>query len=81
MKKASRKPLINEDESTPKEYTKRKVDASIDSKDSKNIGAIILVCIGFLFLLSNFGYFEMYQLGRLWPVILIAIGLMMLYRK
>lgn len=39
---------------------------------------VILLAVGLLLLLSNFGYFEW---GRWWPLILIAIGVMMLLNR
>ena len=46
---------------------------------SKNrpVGPIILIALGALFLLNNFHWFPFYQLGRLWPLILIGAGVMM----
>jgi TM2 domain-containing membrane protein YozV len=38
------------------------------------IGAIILIGLGILFLLSNFGWFEFFHIGRFWPLVLIALG-------
>ena len=42
------------------------------------IWAVILIVIGTLFLLNNFGLisgFSLYRLLSLWPILLIAIGL------
>jgi hypothetical protein len=51
---------------------------------SKNLplGPIILIGIGALLLLSNFRFFELLHLslGRLWPLILVAVGVLM-FRK
>lgn len=48
---------------------------------SKNlpIGPIVLIGIGALMLLSNFRVFEFFHLtlGRLWPLVLIAVGVIM----
>jgi hypothetical protein len=49
------------------------------SKD-RPIGPIILIVLGALFLLNNFGWFPFYRLERLWPLILIAVGVLM-FRK
>jgi hypothetical protein len=47
------------------------------------IGAVILIVLGVLFLLSNFGLIP--RLGSLfaqwWPVILIVVGASMLLRR
>lgn len=46
------------------------------SKD-RPIGPIILIGMGVLFLLNNFGFFSFFQLHRFWPLILIAVGVLM----
>jgi hypothetical protein len=46
------------------------------SKD-RPIGPIILIAMGALFLLNNFGFFSFFQIHRFWPVILIAVGVLM----
>jgi hypothetical protein len=46
---------------------------------SKNrpVGPIILIVLGALFLLNNFNWFPFYRIGRLWPLILIGVGVLM----
>jgi hypothetical protein len=46
------------------------------SKD-RPIGPIILIGLGILFLLNNFSWFPFYQIERFWPLILIAVGILM----
>jgi TM2 domain-containing membrane protein YozV len=41
------------------------------------VGAIVLIALGALFLLGNIGLFSMH---RMWPVILIAVGLWIAYK-
>ncbi|MEK7354685.1 MAG: PspC domain-containing protein [Chloroflexota bacterium] len=41
--------------------------------------AVILIVIGVLFLLSNFNFFWWFRWRYLWPVILIAIGLVIIF--
>jgi len=41
------------------------------------IGPIILIGLGALLLLNNFHIFDVIRLGRLWPLILIGVGLYM----
>jgi phage shock protein PspC (stress-responsive transcriptional regulator) len=52
----------------------------IDEKNNTKmiLGAIIII-LGILFLLDNFGLGAWIDLGRLWPVILIAIGVAMVF--
>lgn len=45
------------------------------------VGPIILIGIGVLFLLDTMNLIEFRQIGRFWPVILIAIGASMLYSR
>ena len=45
------------------------------------IGAIILIGLGVLFLLDNFHIFDFIRLGRMWPLILIGVGLYMFRNK
>jgi hypothetical protein len=42
------------------------------------VGAFVLICLGVIFLLGNMGMFHFWWLHRLWPVLLIAIGVWML---
>jgi multisubunit Na+/H+ antiporter MnhB subunit len=41
------------------------------------IGPIILIGAGVLFLLYNFDIFPFYRIERFWPLILIAVGVLM----
>lgn len=45
------------------------------------IGAMVLIGLGVLFLLSNAGFFHWNWIGRLWPLILIAFGIRMYMRR
>ena len=44
------------------------------------IGAVILIALGVLFLLSNLDIWS-FDIGRLWPVILIVVGGWLFYRR
>ena len=46
---------------------------------SKNrpVGPIILIVLGVLFLLNNFNWFPFWRIGRLWPLVLIGVGVLM----
>ena len=43
----------------------------------KPVGPIILIVVGALFLLDNFDLLPFYRIERFWPLILIAVGLLM----
>jgi TM2 domain-containing membrane protein YozV len=45
------------------------------------IGAGLLIVLGALFLLDNFGIPVIRQIGRFWPVVLIVVGVLMLQRR
>jgi hypothetical protein len=46
---------------------------------SKNrpVGPIILIALGALFLLNNFDWFPFHFIWRLWPLILIGVGILL----
>src|SRR6266849_6826706 len=56
-------------------------EAPVDPLESwsKNrpVGPIILIALGVLFLLNNFSWFPFYRIGRLWPLVLIGVGVLM----
>jgi hypothetical protein len=45
------------------------------------VGAIVLIGLGLLFLMNTMGLFHGYWIGRLWPLILIAIGVWMFVKR
>src|SRR5438270_8402891 len=46
--------------------------------DNTPVGAIVLLVLGFVFLLSNFGWLHLH---RMWPLILIGFGLWIAYKR
>ncbi len=56
-------------------------EAPVDPLESwsKNrpVGPVILIALGVLFLLNNFSWFPFYRIGRLWPLVLIGVGVLM----
>ncbi|MGC2694921.1 MAG: B-box zinc finger protein [Candidatus Angelobacter sp.] len=48
------------------------------AQDNAPMGAIVLLVLGFVFLLSNFGFM---QVHRLWPLVLIGFGLWIAYKR
>lgn len=44
-------------------------------------GALVLIGLGVVFLLSQFGWFRFDWFGRFWPLILIAIGVSVLMKR
>lgn len=45
------------------------------------VGAIVLIGMGVLLLLANLGWFSFHWIDRLWPVILITIGLWLFVKR
>lgn len=60
---------------------RRRGEVSVDPLEAwskeRPIGPIILIVAGVLFLLSNFDIFPFYRIERFWPLILIAVGVLM----
>jgi hypothetical protein len=44
-------------------------------------GGIVLIAVGGLLVLGNLGYLRGFRWDLLWPVLLIALGLMFLVRR
>ena len=45
------------------------------------VGAFVLIGLGVIFLLEQFGWFHFDWIGRFWPVILIALGIRVLMKR
>jgi multisubunit Na+/H+ antiporter MnhB subunit len=46
------------------------------------LGPIILISVGALFLLNNFGFFDFFRVRQIfWPLVLIGIGVLMLRNR
>ncbi|MBZ5668677.1 MAG: B-box zinc finger protein [Acidobacteriia bacterium] len=52
-----------------------------DMKMNVPIGAALLIGLGALFLLDNFGVPVFSQIGKFWPVLLIVVGFLLLQRR
>jgi uncharacterized membrane protein len=52
-------------------------------KTKSKVGAYVLIILGLVFLLSNFGMLPSVHnlLAKGWPVILIAVGVLLLIRR
>ncbi|MGD0523209.1 MAG: PspC domain-containing protein [Candidatus Microgenomates bacterium] len=51
---------------------------SVVGNNSRMWAGIFFVGLGLIFLFNNFGIFHFLDLGRFWPVLLIALGLIIL---
>lgn len=51
------------------------------SENDLPVAGLVILVIGVLFLLSNFGFFNFWNWGLFWPFILIAIGLAIMFKR
>lgn len=71
---------IEDMRSTTKSFA-HNIGSRRNNENSKFWWAIMIIVIGFLFLLNNYGILSPIDLHQLWPVILIFFGLVILLRK
>jgi len=45
------------------------------------VGAIVLIGLGVIFLFNTMGWFQFYWIGRLWPLILIVMGVWLFAKR
>jgi len=65
-----------------KEHFESEDHSHVSGKNEKLLGGIIIIVIGLIFLLNSF--FPWIAIGRLWPLVLIAAGIIFIvqaYRK
>jgi hypothetical protein len=49
---------------------------------SRPVGPLILIAVGALFLLNNFGFFDFFRVRQIfWPLVLIGVGALMLRNR
>lgn len=49
---------------------------------SRPVGPLILIAVGALFLLNNFGFFDFFRVRQIfWPLVLIGVGVLMLRNR
>lgn len=46
-----------------------------------NTGGVMLIIIGLVLLAANLNWLSWYMIVRLWPLILVAAGISMLFRR
>lgn len=55
--------------------------SEIKDKDSKAWWGFLIILLGLAFLLNNYGIFDFSETRKLWPIILIILGLSIFLRK
>lgn len=72
---------IEEMKSTTKTFAHSIRNPPNNRDGSKFWWALIIITVGFLFLLNNFGLLEPLELDKLWPLALVIFGLALILRK
>jgi len=52
-----------------------------DNRQPSPVGAVVLIGLGVLFLLNTLGWWHFHWIGRMWPLILIGLGVWMFVRR
>ncbi|MHB8675197.1 MAG: B-box zinc finger protein [Candidatus Acidiferrales bacterium] len=52
-----------------------------EGESQRPIGAFVLIGLGILFLLDTMGVLDSLWIGRLWPLVLIAIGVLLIWKR
>lgn len=68
-------------ESAPKKDPVQDFTNTYLQGDTSKLFAVILIAIGVFYFLSSAGLFAIFDLGRIWPIILIIVGIAILIRK
>ncbi|HVJ09578.1 MAG TPA: DUF5668 domain-containing protein [Acidisarcina sp.] len=66
---------------TPYEAYPPPIPPVLPPRRPEPVGAIVLIGLGVLFLLSSLGIFSMHWIGHGWPIFLIALGGWLIYRR
>ena len=57
------------------------VPPPVENRQPSPVGAVVLIGLGVLFLLNTMGLWHFHWIGRMWPLILIALGVWMFIRR
>ncbi len=52
-----------------------------EPKQPSPVGAVVLIGLGVLFLLNTMGWWHFHWIGRMWPLVLIALGIWLFVRR
>jgi len=52
-----------------------------EPQQASPVGAVVLIGLGVIFLLNTMGWWHFHWIGRMWPVVLIGLGLWLFFRR
>jgi TM2 domain-containing membrane protein YozV len=52
-----------------------------EARQPSPVGAVILIGLGVVFLLNTLGWWHFHWIGRMWPIVLIVLGLWLFFRR
>jgi phage shock protein C len=56
-------------------------DGQVNQPEQRNWLAFIVILLGVIFLLNNFGFGDLINIGKLWPLILVALGVSIIMKR
>ncbi len=65
-------------------FSEKKFEKNMEmffENEGRTLGGIVLITVGLVFLLSNFGLFSWFSWTTMWPWVIIVIGLFLLFYK
>ena len=71
---------VNEISNKAKSFAQN-IQFNSEKENSKFWWGLIIIIFGFMLLFNNFGLFDLFNFEKIWPIILIAIGLIILLKK
>lgn len=72
---------VKEIESRAEKFAAEISNRKPDGSDNRNLWGLIIILVGSVFLLENFKIFDFISFSKLWPVLLIALGMVILMRR
>ncbi len=71
----------NSDELKDKAETFAKdISHSVDHENGRIIIGVFIALIGVCFLSTNFGFFPLFDIWKLWPLVLVVIGFILIFK-
>jgi phage shock protein C len=64
---------------SPEDAGRADISAIASSPERRNLAGLVLIFLGLIWILHNFNLFNI-DLGRLWPLLLVAVGVAFIWR-